>query len=228
MKTIFSLLICLLVSAVIDAQTPMTTTVEYNGQKYPCYLTEYNLPPQQTEDVIINKLRSEGYNASKSKGFLVYKNVRLQNLNSGEPQDILFKIERKSRKEKDKSIVTMIATKTGLIPEEKVNGAKNVAAIELSENAVPFINSFQSDMKMSAYNLAVSNQEEAVSKAEKKLQKLQDEQGKLEKKIKNLQDDLTKNKTDQQNQTEEIAKQKTILDETRAAKPSEESSVDQK
>ncbi|HZI68575.1 MAG TPA: hypothetical protein VFD44_02645, partial [Hanamia sp.] len=177
MKTIFSLLICLLVSAVIDAQTPMTTTVEYNGQKYPCYLTEYNLPPQQTEDVIINKLRSEGYNASKSKGFLVYKNVRLQNLNSGEPQDILFKIERKSRKEKDKSIVTMIATKTGLIPEEKVNGAKNVAAIELSENAVPFINSFQSDMKMSAYNLAVSNQEEAVSKAEKKLQKLQDEQG---------------------------------------------------
>jgi hypothetical protein len=228
MKTIFSLLICLLVSAIIDAQTPMTTTVEYNGQKYPCYLTEYNLPPQQTEDVIINKLRSEGYNASKSKGFLVYKNVRLQNLNSGEPQDILFKIERKSRKEKDKSIVTMIATKTGLIPEEKVKGAKNVAAIELSENAVPFINSFQSDMKMSAYNLAVSNQEEAVSKAEKKLQKLQDEQGKLEKKIKNLQDDLTKNKTDQQNQTEEIAKQKTILDETRAAKPSEESSVDQK
>lgn len=219
MKVTFLLVGFLFLSAILFAQTPMTTTVEYNGQKYPCYLTEYNLPPQQTEDVIVNKMRSEGYNASKSKGFLVYKNVHLQDLNSGEPQDILFKIERKSRKERDHSIVTMIATKAGLIPEERVKGAKNVADIALSENSVPFINSFQSDMKMSAYNLAVSNQEDVVSKAEKRLQKLQDEQSKLEKKIKNLQDDLAKNKTDQQNQTEEIAKQKTILDETKAAKP---------
>lgn len=221
MKIIFSLFISLLSASFVFAQAPMLTTVEYNGQKYPCYITEYNLPPDQTQDVIVNKLKSEGYNADKSKGFLVYRNTRLKDLNSDEPQDILFKIERKSRKEKDKSIVTMIATKAGLIPEDKVKGAKTEAAIEPSTNSIPFIESFESGINMASYNLAVSNQEDEVAKAEKKLKNLQDEQNKLEKKIKNLQDDLAKNKTDQQNQTEEIAKQKTILDQKKAAKPGE-------
>ena len=221
MKITFSLLMCLFISGFAFAQAPMRTTVEYNGQKYPCYITEYNLPPEQTKDVIVNKLKSEGYNADKSKGFLVYRNTRLKDLNTEEPQDVLFKIERKSRKEKDKSIVTMIATKAGSIPEDKVKGSKSVADIELSENSIPFINSFQSDINMSAYNLAVSNQEDEVANAEKKLKNLQDDQAKLEKKIKNLQDDLAKNKTDQQNQTEEIAKQKTILEQKKAAKPGE-------
>ena len=221
MKIIFTLLISFLSTSFVFAQMPMPTTVEYNGQKYPCYITEYNLPPDETQDVIVNKLKSEGYNADKSKGFLVYRNARLKDLNADEPQDIFFKIERKSRKEKDRSIVTMIATKAGLIPENKVKGAKTVAAIESSANSIPFIQSFQSGINMASYNLAVSNQEDEVANAEKKLKNLQDEQNKLEKKIKNLQDDLAKNKTDQQDQTEEIAKQRTILDQKKAAKPQE-------
>ncbi len=168
--------------------------------------------------MIVNKLKSEGYNADKSKGFLVYRNARLKDLNPDEAQDVLFKIERKSRKEQDKSIVTMIAAKAGLIPEEKVKGAKTVADIEPSANSVSFINSFQSDIKMASYNLAVSNQEDEVSKAEKKLKNLQDDQAKLEKKIKDYQDDLAKNKADQVKQSDEIAKQKSILDEKKAAK----------
>ncbi len=144
MKYIFSLIVSLLITGFAFAQTPMQTTVEYNGQKYPCYITEYNLPPDEAKDVIVNKLKSEGYNADKSKGFLVYRNTRLKDLNTDEAQDVFFKIERKSRKEKDKSVVTMIAAKAGLIPEDKVKGAKTVADIELSANSVAFIKSFQS------------------------------------------------------------------------------------
>ncbi|HSV11026.1 MAG TPA: hypothetical protein VLI68_09670 [Hanamia sp.] len=77
MKHIFTFLFSLFITGFAFAQTPMQTTVEYNGQKYPCYLVEYNLPPDETENVIKNKLKSEGYNAEKSKGFLVYRNVRL-------------------------------------------------------------------------------------------------------------------------------------------------------
>ncbi len=219
MKCIFTLIVALLTTAFAIAQAPMPTTAEYNGQKYPCYIMEYNLPPDETKDVIVNKLKSEGYNADKSKGYLVYRNTRLKDLNPDEPQDVLFKIDRKSRKEKDKSIVTMITAKSGTIPEDKVKGAKTVAAIESSANSVEFINSFQNNINLSAYNLAISNQQEVVDKAEKKLKELQDDQSKMEKKIKNLQDDLAKNKTDQQNQTEEIAKQKTVLEQKRVAKP---------
>ncbi|HET7115180.1 MAG TPA: hypothetical protein VFI29_01735 [Hanamia sp.] len=221
MKYIFTLIVSLLITGFVFAQAPMRTTADYNGQKYPCYITEYNLPPDETENVIKNKLRAEGYNADKSKGYLVYRNVRLKELNPDEAQDVLFKIERKSRKEKDKSVVTIITAKAGLIPEDKVKGAKMVADIEPSENTINFINSFQSGIDQQSYNLAVSAQEDVVADAEKKLKKLQDDSVKIVKKINDYQNDLEVNKKNQQKQVDEIAKQKAILDDTKAKKPAE-------
>lgn len=221
MKHIFSLILSLLLTGFAFAQAPIQSTAEYNGQKYPCYIIEYNLPPDETEDVIKNKLKSEGYKADNSKGYLVYRNVRLPALDSTEAQDVLFKIDRKSRKEKDKSLVTMISAKAGLIPEDKVKGAKMVADIEPSSNAIAFMNSFQSDINLQAYNLAVSDQESVVGKAEKKLKNLQDDSAKIVKKINDYQSDLEANKKDQQKQLDEIAKQKALLDQTRAKRPSE-------
>ncbi|MEO8821932.1 MAG: hypothetical protein ABI366_00045, partial [Ginsengibacter sp.] len=117
--------------------------------------------------------------------------------------------------------VTMITAKAGLIPEDKVKGSKAVASIEPSPNSVAFMNSFQGNINLSAYNLAVSNQQDVVDKAEKKMKDLQDDQSKLEKKIKDYQDDLAKNKATQAKQSDEIAKQKTILDQKKAARPVE-------
>jgi cell division protein FtsB len=199
----------------------MKTTAEYNGQKYPCYLTEYNLPADATEDVIKNKLRSEGYNADKSKGFLVYRNVRLKDLNPDEAQDLFFRIEKKSRKEKDKCLVTMITAKAGEIPESKVKGAKITADITPSTNSVAFLNSFQSAFDLQAYNLGVVAQTDEVAKAEKKLADLQKQQVKLETKLKDLQDDLAANKNAQEAQTQEIATQKALLDEKISQKPAQ-------
>jgi len=221
MKLLFSLIVSLLVSGFVFAQAPMKTTAEYNGQKYPCYIVEYNLPPDEAENVIKNKLRAEGYNSDKSKGYLVYRNVKLKELNPDEAQDVLFKIDRKSRKEKDKSLVTIITAKAGLIPEDKVKGAKMVADIEPSTNTTDFINSFQSGIDQQSYNLAVSAQEDEVADAQKKLKKLQDTQVKLEKKIKDYQSDLEANKKDQETQTNEIAKQKSLLEDIKAKKPAE-------
>jgi len=221
MKSLFTLIVSLLLTGYAFAQEPIKSTAEYNGQKYPCYIIEYNLPPDETENVIKNKLKSEGYKADNSKGYLVYRNVRLQNLDSAEAQDVFFKIDRKSRKEKDKSLVTMISAKAGLIPSDKVKGAKMVAEIDPSSNAVPFLNSFQSGINLQSYNLAVSDQESVVGKAEKKLKSLQDDSAKLVKKINGYQSDLEANKKDQQKQLDEIAKQKALLDQTRAKRPSE-------
>ena len=221
MKYIFCLLFSFLTSAFSFAQSPMQTTVEYNGQKYPCYITEYNLPPEETQNVIQQKLKSQGYNADKSKGFLVYRNVRLKDLNSDEAQDVFFKIERKSRREKDKSLVTMIAAKSGLIPDGKVKGAATLTNVGSAAISVSFIKSFQSAMNLQQYNLEVAAQENEVAGAEKKLKSLLDEQEKLEKKIKDYQDDLEQNKKDQAKQDKEITKQKALLDQKKAEKPAE-------
>lgn len=212
MKYSVLFLFTLLITGFTFAQAPMKTTTSYNGQKYPCFIIEYNLPPDETENVIKEKLKAEGYNADKSKGYFVYRNARFKDLNSNESQDVFFKVERKSRKEKDQSIVTMIAVKAGSIPEDKVKGASPTTDIEPSANSVSFMNSFQDAVSTQAHNLAVASQEDLVANAEKRLKSLQDSQSKLEKKIKDYQSDLEGNKKDQQVQTEEIAKQKTLLD----------------
>lgn len=213
MKSIFTLAAFLVVALTTRAQSFMKTTAEYNGQKYPCYTMEYDLPPNATEEVIKNELNKQGYNPVKSKGYLMYRNVRLENFNNNSPQDILFKIERKSRKESDKTLVTLISAKPGEIPSGKVKGAKIVADITTSTGSERFLNSFQDGMQEAAHNLAVSTQENEVAKAEKKLEQLQKEQAKLEKKLKDIQEDLEANKKEQEQQTEEIEKQKKILEE---------------
>lgn len=218
MKLILTSIFSLLLIAPAIAQTPAKTTIEYNGQKYPCYVTEYNLAADETENVIKSKLKSEGYNADKSNGFLVYRNVRLKDLDSREGQDVLFKIERKSRKEKDKSVVTMITAKAGEIPEGKVKSAKITADISPSNNSISFLNSFESGIRLQNYNLAVSAQTDEVAKAEKKLEALQKDQAKIEKKIKDNQVDLDANKKEQDAQTLEITNQRRILQQKKDAK----------
>lgn len=215
MRSILTLTAFLFVALTTKAQTFMKTTAEYNGQKYPCYVMEYALNPDATEDVIKNEMKKQGYTASKSKGYLVYRNVRLANLNNNAPQDVFFKIDRKSRKEGDKTLVTLISAKPGEIPEGKVKGAKTVADISTSTDSELFLTGFQGGVQESSHNLAVKNQTDELAKAEKKMEQLQKDQVKLEKKIKDLQDDLQSNLKDQEKQTEEIAKQKTILEQTK-------------
>ena len=216
MKSILTLATFLFLALTTKAQTSMKTTAEYNGQKYPCYVMEYALNSGATEDVIKSEMKKQGYNASKSKGYLVYRNVRLAKLNNNAPQDVFFKIERKSRKENDKTLVTLISARPGEIPDGKVKGAKIVADISTSTDSELFLTSFMGGVQESSHNLAVKNQNDEVAKAEKKLEQLQKDQVKLEKKIKDLQDDLQSNLKDQEKQTEEIAKQKTILEQAKS------------
>lgn len=221
MKYLFTLFLSLFTGIFIFAQSAMQNTVEYNGQKYPCYVIEFNLPPNETEDVIKNKLKSEGYSADKSKGFLVYRNVRLKELEADEARDVLFKVDRKSRQERDISLVTFITALPGEIPEGRVKGAKIVANITSSDNSASFLNSFQANMELKAYELAIAAQTDLVAKAEKQLEKLKEDQVHLEKKIREYQDELAVNKKNQEKQVKEVARQRKLLEDKIAAKPGE-------
>lgn len=219
MKYFYSLLFFLFVSVIAFAQASMKTTAEYNGQKYPCYITTFNLPPDETEKVVKDKMKSQGYNPEKSKGFLVYRNVKLNDLDMNDNQDVIFKIERKSRKEKDQTELTMIAAKAGEIPSEKVKGAKIVAEVTTPVNSVTFLNSFQSGINLASYNLELEKITDDVAKGEKAQENLKKEQSKLEKKIKDLQDDLVVNQKDQEKQTAEIARQRKLLEDKKSTPP---------
>ena len=51
-----------------------------------------------------------GYKKKESKGFLVYKGAVITDI-SVEPADYIIKVERKSRKEKDESVVYILMSK---------------------------------------------------------------------------------------------------------------------
>lgn len=221
MKYTYFLVLTFFISALAFAQQPMPTTVEYNGQKYPAHLVSFNLPPDETEKVIKDRMKSLGYNPEKGKGAIVYRNVKLNELDLDQNQDVIFNVERKGRKEKDQSVVTMIAAKAGEIPTEKVKGAKIVAQVTTPSNSVSFLNGFQSGINLAAFNLEVEKLTDNVAKAEKTQEGLQKDQSKLEKKIKDLQDDLTVNKKDQDKQTEEIARLRKLLEDKKKSPPVE-------
>lgn len=220
MKQVFTLFIGIFISLFASAQDVQSGTLKYNGANYPCDVIEYNLPPDETEKIIKDRMKSLGYTPEKGKGLLVYRNVTIGDLSFGQPQDLIFSVDRKDRKHSDISVVSLITAKAGEIPTDKVKGAgKSIASITTSPSASAFLNSFQSQVNNQAYNLSVIAKSDEIKKAEKKLDDLKKDQTKLEKKIKDLQSDLQSNLKDQDTQSSQIDALKKQLDEMKKNAP---------
>src|SRR4051812_8595349 len=98
MKCIFTLLCVMGLAFVSSGQSSVgQSIIEYNGQKYPCYVVEFNLNAEMTEETIKDKIKSRGYKPKENKGFLVYRSIRLPLLDSLEDKDVFIKVEKKSR-----------------------------------------------------------------------------------------------------------------------------------
>lgn len=207
MKKICLLPILLFTGFFIQAQVqPVEGTVEFQGTKQPATIVELPYPEAVVEKAIEDYLKKKGLKATETRGFKVVRNYKLKDTDEHN-SDLYFKTERKSRKEKDITVVYLITAKNG---EDLKTRSLDGAAVAIGAAAL------LTDMNPSidAYNLEVdiTGQEESVKKAEKKAASLEDEQKDLEKRIKNLQDKLAENKNEQVKQKEEIGKQKSILE----------------
>ena len=182
-------------------------TVDYQKKDEKAIIIELPYPPSVVEDAIIDKMEKLGFKKKESKGFLVYKNIVLTDI-SVEPADYMIRVERKSRKDKDESIIYLLISRN----DENIIARSDAL---VNSNTKTFLNNLSPDVE--AYNLEVQikDQENTVEKAEKKFRNLQDDKESMEKKIKKLQDDLEENTKDQVNQQKEIEKQKQILESLR-------------
>ncbi len=171
-------------------------------------IIEFPYAPSVVEDAIIEKMEKMGYKKKESKGFLVYKGAIISAISS-EPADYMIKVERKSRKEKDESVVYLLMNRG----EENIMTRSDAF---VNSNMKTFMNGMSPEVE--AFNLEkeIQEQEALVIKAEKKFKDLKDDQETMEKKIKKLQEDLKTNDKDQQNQQKEIDNQKQILDAMKA------------
>ncbi|MEN9549140.1 MAG: hypothetical protein RIR12_1731, partial [Bacteroidota bacterium] len=115
--------------------------------------------------------------------------------------DYFFKVERKSRKDKDEATIYMVMQKDG-------SNIKTAMTAQDIEQAKAFLNNLRPNVEAANLELQIKAQEEVVAKAEKKLKGLKDDQADLEKKLAN-------NKEDQLNTEKDIISQKSTLETLR-------------
>lgn len=179
---------------------------EFQRKEQPALIMELPYPPGVVEDAIKDYLNKKGSKSTSSKGYQLFKGTKLDSF-SAEDNDLYFKVERKSRKEKDASVVYMFVTRPNENP-----ASRDVTTAPGLTSARSFLQEMLPSVE--AYNLEVEigNQEAEVKKAEKKYDRLVDDAGDMQKKLKKLENDIEENKKDQEKQKQEIQKQKGILD----------------
>ncbi len=173
---------------------------------------ELPYPTEVVEEAIRKQFALSGIKPDKSNGLLVFRGVKLDE-SGDELNDLYFKVERKSKKEKNISIVNLIVAQRGHDIAAKVldNGSKGSEGIRFLNKIVPSVES---------HNLHVDTekQDEVVRKAEKKLEDLKGEQADIEKRMKKMQEKLEENQRNQEKQVEEIIVQKKTQEAMKARK----------
>ena len=207
MRKIFTIVFSSFLFTLASAQA-YEGTVEYQKKDEKAIVIEFPIPPSVVEDAIIDKMEKLGFKKKESKGFLVYKNAVIPEI-SIEPADYMFRVERKSRKDKDESEVYLIMNRNN----------ENIIArgdAFLNSNAKTFLNQLTPVVQAWSLEVQIKDQEEQLAKAEKKLKNLQDDLDDMERKIKKLEQDMRDNGKDQENQKKEIDKQRQVLEAMRA------------
>ena len=194
--------------------------IEFNGGKYNGYEIELNAPPDIVEDAIKQKFKAMGTKPKEIKSFLVYRNVLLTSIDPVKPVDAFIKVERKSKKEKDHTIIYFITAGTGAIADEKfkagTTGSSESASLEKGDS---FLLSMLPAITMGVYDKDFADQQPILKKEEKTLANLKEDHDDLEKKIRKLQSDLDYNTKAQERQTNEVEKVKSKLNQLIAQKP---------
>ena len=210
MKKIFTLLCFVAVYFSAMAQAEIST-VSYNKIDRTAIVNEMPYSEKTIMKAIDNKLEQMGYKGKDTKGFTVYKSVRMPELGGGE-YDLYYMAERKSRRNKDNSTLTLMISKG---EENFASKGKDAALLANGktylDSILPMITAFDLEMQ-------IANQEDEVKKADKKYNNLMDDGQSLEKKRKGIEQDIEDNKKDQEKSSGDLEKQKQILETLKASR----------
>ena len=191
----------------INAQVVATEgKVEHTKGDKVAAVIELPYPVEEVEAAIADHFSKKGGKSDKSKGFQIFRSMKLRE-EDVELNDLHFKVERKSRKEKDISLVYLLVGR----PSENVGVRSTVDRHKINE-AKEFLNQLTPSVEAHHLERQIQDQEEVMKKTTKKNLALIDEQKELEEKIKSLQQKLEQTKIDQQKQSEELTRQQGILD----------------
>jgi hypothetical protein len=164
--------------------------LEYQKTMQQVAMIELPYKTDVVEDAVKDYMVKKGFKSSSSKGFDVFRGAKLDDADA-DPSDLYFKIERK-KKDKDYTVISLLAAKINqdilTRPATDSTGQTDKAKSFLN-NLVPYIDAHNTDVQ-------VSDQQEVLKKAQKKMNSLISDQSDIEKKIRKLQADQDQNKSD--------------------------------
>ena len=204
MKKIVLLPVIILFFALASFAQSYEGTIQFDKKKQTAIVCDYSYPAQAVENAFVKRMEQLGYKAkeekgilNRDKGFLVFKNAYVTDI-SKDKMDYIIKVERKSRKESDESVIYMIMLKND------ANAISTMEAYDIGK-AKSYLNEMLPDIEAANLELQIAAQEEVVTKAEKKLKELQDDKLNLEKR-------LAENATAQDETIKDIDAQKKSLE----------------
>lgn len=179
--------------------------VEYQKKMQPAAIIELPYAPSVVNAAMSDYLSKKGKSRKDDvKGFSAFRNtepVPGDSVNA----DLYFKTERKSRKEKEVTMVSLL-----VMPADAQTNASNLHYLGMND-AKNYLNDLA--LAIDAYNLelTIKDQNDAVIKAEAKYKSLINEGEDLDKKRTAIDKKIADNKSDQQQQLKEIENQKQKL-----------------
>ena len=189
LTVIGSLLFC---SSTFAQTDPIEGTIEYQKGVKRAAVIELPFPPDIVEGALKEHLAKSGVKEERLKGMQVFKNARLTPTD-GEAADLYFKVDRKSRRDDNTSIVYLIIGR----PNENVALRTADDAYRI-QDAKAFLGSFQPQAQSYELEQNISRNEDNIKKSERKMNDLQDDRKRLEKKIQEQQQELDRLKSERE------------------------------
>lgn len=208
MKKILLAAVILFVTITASAQA-RTATADYNKTMQPAVEIEIPFEEKTVMKSLVEKMEKKGYKGKENKGYMVFKGVTMSELGSG-TYDLYFKAERKSRKEKDITILTMLVA-NGF--EKFVSETDDTI---LYNKMKDFLNAHTEQATAYDLELQIKEQQESTDKAAKKYTNSVEDGQDLVKKKEKLEKEIAENIQKQAELKAESEKQVQILDTLKA------------
>jgi hypothetical protein len=178
---------------------------DFNKSMQSAAIIEYPFADETTSDAINAKFKDLGFGGKNEGDYRMFKEVKLKGFGDS-TYDLYFKVERKSKKEKDKSVVYLIISRG----YEKFYA--EASSPNLFNDAKNFLTGLLNDVAARDLENQIAAQEDVVKKANKKFNNLTDDGKELTKKKNKLEQEIEDNKSKAADQQKELDAQKQILD----------------
>jgi hypothetical protein len=178
--------------------------VEYQNKLHSAAVIELPYSPSVVDAAMNDYLSRKGKSRTNEvKGFATFRNTRPVQTDSVNA-DLYFKTERKSKKEKEVTVLSLLVMPT----DEQTPGNLHYLNMDDSKN---YLNDLA--VEIDAYNLelTIKDQNDVVIRAEAKYKTLLNDGDELEVKRTAIDKKIMDNKIEQQQQLKEIANQKQRL-----------------